>query len=270
MIGESTMEALAQVEGLTVREGESLAKHSLWRVGGPVEVWLIGETESAVEGAFAAASGHSIRVPSSRHFLVRDGGVDGIWMTLGAVARGVNATEAGVDVGAEHPAAALAAWAVSRGLGGIDALATRAGSVGEAFSAGLLDGLVQDLRVIRAGSAKTLAPERVLEAHVLLRLRLVLPETSSQEADWSSPAGRPGQALLDPPRGQAAELVQDAGLCGVRLRGARIGTYEANCLSNLGGATSKDVFLLLSMMRDRVKAQSGLTLNMALKAQGRG
>ena len=103
MIGESTMEALAQVEGLTIREGESLAKHSLWRVGGPVEVWLIGETESAVEGAFAAASGHSIRVPSSRHFLVRDGGVDGIWMTLGAVARGVNATEAGVDVGAEHP-----------------------------------------------------------------------------------------------------------------------------------------------------------------------
>jgi UDP-N-acetylmuramate dehydrogenase len=270
MIEESTMEALGQVEGLTVRKGESLAKHSLWRVGGPVEVWLVGETEAGVEGAFAAAGGHSIRVPSSRHFLVRDGGIDGIWMSLGAVAHGVQATEGTIDVGAEHPAAALAAWARSRGLGGVDALATRAGSVGEAFSAGLLDGLVDDLRVIRAGSAKTLAPERVLEAHVLLRIRLVLPESGSQPADWSDPTGRPGQALLDPPRGQAAELVQDAGLCGVRLRGARIGTFDANCLSNLGGATARDVFLLLSMMRDRVKAQCGLTLDTALKAQGRG
>ena len=149
MISEALVESLHDVAGLELRADEPAARHCLLRVGGPIELWLVAETEAAVETAcgLCKEAGHRVRPVASEHFLVRDGGVDGVWMKLGAVGQGIVERDSLLDVGADHPVAALAARAETLGGAGYQHLARRSGTVGEAFIAGLLDQRVEDLRV---------------------------------------------------------------------------------------------------------------------------
>ena len=80
----------------------------------------------------------------------------------------------------------------------------------------------------------------------------------------------PGVAMADPPGEKAEDLLVDTGLSGVRLHGVRIARNETNSLVNLGDSTARDVTLLLHMIRDRVKLQTGIELSPALKPVGRG
>jgi UDP-N-acetylmuramate dehydrogenase len=74
----------------------------------------------------------------------------------------------------------------------------------------------------------------------------------------------------DPANDNASLLIREAGLCGVRLRGARIGLLESNTMVNMGGSSAKDLWLLLQMIRDRVKLHSGVQLQPALRRMGQG
>mgnify|MGYP003952637895 CR=1 FL=1 len=273
LIQDGLVEALEVVPGLHVRCDEPAARHCLLRVGGAVEVWLVAETESAVKEAAALCkeAGHRVRPVVSEHFLVRDGGVDGVWMRLGAVGMGASLSEEGFSVGASHPAAALAARAEAESVWGYAHLAGRAGSIGEAFVAGHLAHRVKSIRVLRGSQVVDLAPEKVLDAHLVLRLSL---HAFSTEQDLPVPAmdtpAYPGVVMTDPPRENAEELLVDTGLSGVRLHGVRIARREPNSLVNLGDSTARDVTLLLHMMRDRVKLQTGIELTAILKPVGRG
>ena len=82
--------------------------------------------------------------------------------------------------------------------------------------------------------------------------------------------GRPGRIMSDPDEESAALLIEDTGLSGVRLRGARIGTRERNSLINLGGASAEDIWLVFQMIRDRVKLQTGHVLEVSIRRIGRG
>jgi UDP-N-acetylmuramate dehydrogenase len=272
MISEALVETLHDVAGLEIREDEPAARHCLLRVGGPIELWLVAETEAAVEAAtgLCKEAGHRVRPVATEHFLVRDGGVDGIWLKLGAVGQGIVEMEHLLDVGADHPVAALAARAGSLELAGYQHLATRSGTVGEAFVAGFLDQRVDNLRVMRGSKATDLPPEKILDAHMLLRVRLkrfALGEAPAEPV-VRRPA-YPGVVMVDPPKESAENLVYDAGLSGVRLHGVRISRKEPNSLVNLGGSSARDVTLLLHMIRDRVRLQTGEELNATLKPLGR-
>ena len=82
--------------------------------------------------------------------------------------------------------------------------------------------------------------------------------------------GKPGRIMEDPPQENAALLIREAGLSGVRLRGARVGAIEPNALINLGGASAEDVWLVFQMIRDRVKIHSGHQLQTSIRRIGRG
>jgi len=273
LIQDELVDALEVVSGLHVRRDEPAGRHCLLRVGGAVELWLIAETEAAVLEAaqICKEAGHRVRAVVSEHFLVRDGGVDGVWMRLGAVGLGVAVSESEISVGAAHPAAALAARAESESVWGYAHLLGRAGSVGEAFAAGHLEDRVKSIRVLRGSQVVDLPPEKVLDAHLLLRLNLkVFSEADCLPAPTMGTPAYPGVAMADPPRENAEELLVDTGLSGVRLHGVRIARQEPNSLVNLGDSTARDVTLLLHMIRDRVKLQTGIELSPVLKPVGRG
>lgn len=273
MISEALVESLHDVAGLELRADEPAARHCLLRVGGPIELWLVAETEAAVETAcgLCKEAGHRVRPVASEHFLVRDGGVDGVWMKLGAVGQGIVERDSLLDVGADHPVAALAARAETLGGAGYQHLARRSGTVGEAFIAGLLDQRVEDLRVLRGSKATDLPPEKILDAHMPLRVRLRRFAAGEAPPDpvVRGPA-YPGVVMVDPPKESAEDMVYDAGLAGVRLHGVRVGRREPNSLVNLGGSSARDVTLLLHMIRDRIKLQTGEELGSTLKPLGRG
>ena len=125
---------LSAVPDLTVREGEPLSRHGAWRLGGPVSIWLTAETEAAVGEAatLCATGGVAVRTVQGRSWVAGDTPADGAYLGLGRVGVGLEAARSAdgwqVDIGGDHPAAALYAWATRAGAELPAAIAGRAGS----------------------------------------------------------------------------------------------------------------------------------------------
>ena len=60
----------------------------------------------------------------------------------------------------------------------------------------------------------------------------------------------------------AAKLIEDAGLKGVSVGGAMVSEKHSGFVVNTGNATAKDVCMLTDMVKDKVKQQSGLDLEL--------
>ena len=274
MIPVSLLTALAAIEGLSLRRHEPLARHNVFRAGGEAALWLVGDTEEALVAAAGAcrAVGVKVRPVEGLDWLAHDGGVDGACLRPGRCGYGIERTESGLSVGAWHPAAAVARYAEREALAGLDALAGWPGTVGEALRAGRVQGRARVLKGVRIGEV-----DKLLDSHLLLRVELEAWPAVTAEVEAHGLQGiearrgvGPGPARVfdDPGRGSAAELLADAGLCGVRLRSARLGIREPNCIPNLGDASAEDVLLLVKMAQDRVKAHSGIALTAVHRARG--
>lgn len=266
MIPASLVQALLAIEGLAVRRNEPMARHSAWRVGGAVALWICGEDEAALKEAASVLRAASIRMRplDGREVLVRDGGFEGVLARPGRCGLGLHKQEQSVLVGSWIQAAQLASWAQRQGLGGVEALSCSAGTVGEAIRAGRL--VPASLRVLKGTRAGDIAASELAEHHLILHAVLELePRIGRAQASKH----RPGRLFLPVRRAPVPELLDEAQLRGVRLRGARLGVREPNSLNNLGGATAADMLLLTKMARDRVKAQSGVDLTPAIKPLGR-
>jgi UDP-N-acetylmuramate dehydrogenase len=266
VIPASLVQALQAIEGLAVRRNEPMARHSVWRVGGPVALWLCGEVEAALLQAGKVLRQASIRIKplDGREVLVRDGGFEGVLARAGGCALGLERRERSVRVGCWVQAARLAAWAEREGLGGLEHLCASAGTVGEAIRSGRL--VPAGLRVVKGTRAGDIEPSALSEHHLMLHAEL---ELSPRIGRAKPSTHRPGRLFEPTRRAPVEELLAEAQLPGVRLRAARIGQLEPNSLNNLGGATASDLLRLGKMAHDRVKAQSGVDLTTAIKPLGR-
>ncbi len=274
MIPVSLVQALAQVADLAVRRHEPLRRHGVFRAGGEAPLWLVGDTEEALVSAARACrdAGVKVRPVDGLEWLAHEGGLDGACLRPGRCGYGIERSVAGLRVGAWHPAAALARFCERESLGGLEALAGWPGTVGEALRQGRVSGCARVLKGVRLGDV-----EVVLDSHVIISVELeVRPEISAvieaqglrniEQRRGVGPG--PGRVFEEPGRQSAAELLADAGQCGVRLRKARLGVREPNCIQNLGGASAEDVLLLVKMAQDRVKAHSGIALSAVHRPRG--
>lgn len=82
--------------------------------------------------------------------------------------------------------------------------------------------------------------------------------------------GQPASKLFMDPEGQSAtDLIRDARLAGVRLRGARVSEEDPNILVNEGQASARDVLALVDYIKRKVEQRSGVKLKEALRVLGR-
>ena len=82
--------------------------------------------------------------------------------------------------------------------------------------------------------------------------------------------GQPASRLFLDPEGQSAtELIREARLAGVRLRGARVSEDDPNILVNEGQASARDVLALVDYIKRKVEQRSGVKLKEALRILGR-
>lgn len=66
----------------------------------------------------------------------------------------------------------------------------------------------------------------------------------------------------------AGRLIEEAELKNVRIGGARISPKHANFIINEGGASAHDVISLINLIKDKVKATSGVMLETEIKIVG--
>jgi UDP-N-acetylmuramate dehydrogenase len=77
-----------------------------------------------------------------------------------------------------------------------------------------------------------------------------------------------GSTFKNPPGERAGRLLEDAGLKGVRRGGAEVSNVHANFIVNLGDATTTDVLVLMTLMRQGVERNSGVSLEPEVRLLG--
>jgi UDP-N-acetylenolpyruvoylglucosamine reductase len=66
----------------------------------------------------------------------------------------------------------------------------------------------------------------------------------------------------------AGRLIDELGLKGTRIGGARISLEHGNFLVNDGGATAADVLALIELLRTKARAERGIELHTEVEIVG--
>lgn len=79
-----------------------------------------------------------------------------------------------------------------------------------------------------------------------------------------------GSVFKNPPRphGSAGQLIEEAGLKGKQIGGAQISPRHANFIVNMGNATASDIMALINLVRDTIKGQHGIELELENELMG--
>ncbi|HDH96827.1 MAG TPA: UDP-N-acetylenolpyruvoylglucosamine reductase, partial [Proteobacteria bacterium] len=83
------------------------------------------------------------------------------------------------------------------------------------------------------------------------------------------PQGVPcaGSIFKNPPSRYAARLIEELGLKGASVGGAKVSDVHANFIIN-EGASSADVLALIRMVKDRVRSEFGIELELEIELWG--
>ncbi|MBI2344014.1 MAG: UDP-N-acetylmuramate dehydrogenase [Deltaproteobacteria bacterium] len=233
------------------------------------------------------------------NLLVRDGGIRGVVIHLGHFDR--LAIEPSNEVPADPDYVVLVAEAgvklkrllglcAEEGFSGLEGLEGVPGTVGGAvvMNAGTPAGVIGDAvidvcyldrqaqQITRTAAQLAFAyrstkiPKTAIVIHTRLRVTRVEPvavrerlQQLRQQRMACQPGRQPcvGSVFRNPPKGSAWMLVDEAGLRGVRIGGARISEQHANWIVNEGNATARDVETLIRLVREKVKEKCGVLLD---------
>jgi UDP-N-acetylmuramate dehydrogenase len=77
-----------------------------------------------------------------------------------------------------------------------------------------------------------------------------------------------GSTFKNPPGRFAGKLIEDAGLKGASVGGARVSAVHANFIENTGRAKASDVLGLVDVIRRAVRVRSGVGLELEMQVVG--
>ncbi|MEY2341941.1 UDP-N-acetylmuramate dehydrogenase [Acidithiobacillus sp. IBUN Pt1247-S3] len=285
--------------GGRLRLGESLARHSSWRVGGPAENFYLPATADDLAGFLRDfARGPITWLGLGSNVLLRDGGLRG---TVICLAHGLEQMELAADgeiiAEAGVSAVKLAHFAAKNGLAGAEFLAGIPGTLGGclAMNAGAHGGETWPLlewvellhpngeRERRAASAFQVGYRSVRgqgdACFVRAGLRLPTGEPEALRAQlraWQNqraatqPLSWPscGSVFRNPSGDHAARLIEAAGLKGRRVGDAEVSTQHANFILNRGQARSREIEALVMEVQETVRKQFNVVLQPEMRVLG--
>jgi UDP-N-acetylmuramate dehydrogenase len=296
--GEREADVLGRIVG-AVRFKEPLSFHTSLRIGGPVDFFIVPQDLDDVRYAMAFAEQEQLPVVvvgGGNSLLVSERGLPAVALKLNGILGRAEFQGEEVAAGGGVSLSALIREAAALNLGGLESLAGIPASVGGALAnnAGTAessivdfcssvyflhpDGTLGEFRpsgyaagqkldlpagAIVVGARLRLRRRPMKEIHADLRQRLRLRKASQPIALASA-----GYIWKNPPGALAERLVSAVGLRGKRLNGAEISAKCGNFIVNRGGATDRDVVALMDMMRERVAARFGVTLQAEIRTLG--
>jgi UDP-N-acetylmuramate dehydrogenase len=294
------------IRGL-VREGESLARYSTYRIGGPATVVL---PSSAEDVGAAVRMAHEAGIPwfalgLGSNILLPDDGLDALVIRLG---KGLDRLDREGDrwtIGPGLPAPLAARRTAAAGYAGLHIFVGVPGTVGGGvyMNAGCHGGdwseVVETVTVVDASGRDTVLSRAevpftyrwsgldgrvVVETAVRLRPEEQhrLDEEIAEMFEWrqrGTPFNQPccGSVFKNPhgpswkqeggPR-TAGQLIEAAGLKGFRVGGAEVSPMHANYFVNTGTASAADVRGLIVQVQARVEQMFGARLEPEVKVIG--
>lgn len=295
--------ALAERLAGTVKAGESLARWSTYRIGGPATVVFPANAED-VAIALRAAGEAGVRwfaLGLGSNLLFPDEGLDALVIRLG---KGLDRLDQDGDrwtIGAGMPQPLAAKRTAHAGWGGIHKMVGVPGSVGGGIvmNAGCHGAEWRDTvqsvlvvdpdgtdRVVPAAEAGFTYRRSALGHVVVLETTVALHPADSAALDaeteelyrWrrdGTPFNQPccGSVFKNPtlpddwsgaPR-TSGQFIEATGCKGLREGGAEVSPMHANYFVNTGGATAADVTGLMREVRRRVEERWGVRLEPEVK-----
>jgi UDP-N-acetylmuramate dehydrogenase len=276
------------------------------RVGGRADWFRLAQDDTELAAGLRWAHEHELPVRivgGGSNLLIADAGVAGLVIKPAATVAQVVERDSGAVVVAAAGAnlANLARRLAKQGWGGLEWAANVPGTVGGAVvnNAGAFGGdtahqLVRAVVVDAAGARQELLPEalgygyrtsvlkrgdlgNVAVAEVELRLERrdagvadgLVRQYSAQRMQSQPRQLSAGSVFANPPGAYAGQLIEAAGLKGAQIGGAQISTQHANFIVNPGGASARDVYLLMRHAQEVVHARSGTWLQPEIELFGR-
>ena len=283
-----------------VRRDELMARHTTLRVGGPADVYVEPADEPDLAAVLKCCGEHGIKffiLGRGSNLLVRDGGFRGVVICLAQPAFSRIEVDGGrLRCGAGARLKSVAVEARRHGLCGLEFLEGIPGSIGGALrmNAGAMGSAtfdaVESVRAMDfAGAVHELLPRDLAVAYRgcatlknLVALGAVLtgrPDSVESIAQrmsaysqkrWSSQPAAPSAGCMfkNPPAIPAGRLIDELGLKGARVGGARISQEHGNFLVNDGDATAADVLELIGLLQARARAERGIELHTEVEIIG--
>jgi UDP-N-acetylmuramate dehydrogenase len=278
-----------------------LAPHTWFKTGGPAD-WLFEPADMEDLRAFLERLDGGVPVMAlglGSNLIVRDGGVPGVVVRLGKAFAGVQRTgELELTCGGGASGILVASSARDCGIAGLEFLRGIPGTVGGfvrmnggAYGREVADVLVDCAVILHDGSLITLSaaelnysyrhsalPEGAIVVSARFRGHPGDPKEIGAEMDRIAAAREASQPLRtktggstfkNPPGMKAWQLIDAAGCRGLTLGGAQVSEKHANFLINTGNATSADIEGLGELVRERVYAASGVSLEWEIQRVGR-
>ena len=291
------IEGLLAIEGLRVMEKELLSKRTTWRVGGPADLWLSPETESALVSSVECLDKHDIPwvvLGKGSNTLACDEGFKGAVFNLERGLKQIEKSEwhddeCVIEVGAGTPLSALLRFVSKQEVGGLEMLTGIPGTVGGAvrMNAGTHLGETKD-RLIEAKLMRDGGPLEWVSADSLdleyrnsnlgprdivtsARFRgkreggkdigqVIKDVRERRKATQPLTEASGGSTFANPPEGKAWSLLDKAGSRGHRIGGAWFSELHANFLIQGGDGTAQDIEDLIILAKKEVHKQFGIKL----------
>jgi UDP-N-acetylmuramate dehydrogenase len=270
---------------------QSMAGITWFRVGGAAEI-LYSPADEPDLSYFLENLPRDVPVMVvglGSNLLVRDGGVRGVVIRLGRGFNEVYVEGRNVRAGAAVPDVKVARAAADAGLAGLSFYRGVPGAIGGALrmNAGAYgretkDVLIEARAVHRSGELHVFTnadmgfhyrhsdvPQDFIFTQALFGAepgdaKEILAEmekiTEAREATQPIKSRTGGSTFKNPPGKKAWQLIDAAGCRGLVVGDAQVSDMHCNFLINRGSATAFDIEMLGEVVRQRVKAHSGIEL----------
>lgn len=290
---------LPQVKG-ELRFDVSLAPMTWLGVGGVADI-LFRPLDEEDLSTFLRAKALDVPVTligAASNLLIRDGGIPGVVIRLGAGFQEIERVDDGLKVGCGVMGHVLAQMACEEGLSGLEFLSGIPGTLGGAIrmNAGAHGREVKDILSQLTGidlkgnrhvldnrdcgfayRHSQIPAELIISSAVLqgipgnkeeIRAKIAAyKEYREQSQPQKVRTG--GSTFKNPPGHKAWELIDKAGCRGLKIGQAQISPKHCNFMLNLGGASAHELESLGEEVRKRVKANSGIELEWEIQRLGR-
>ncbi|MDJ0787569.1 MAG: UDP-N-acetylmuramate dehydrogenase [Myxococcota bacterium] len=303
MIPDAARRDLEALENVALDFDADTSRLTSLRVGGPVDVLATPEDRDGLSALLGVCRRHGLRhrvIGRGFNTIVRDEGIDGVLLRLSRFRRLDLEGEDRLYVEAGVSHASLTRFCRDRGLSGLEFGAGIPGSLGGwiVMNAGIPGREAGDAVVdVEAMSGDGTACDWYAEPTLRFRYRVTegLPEgavvlaahlrvtPSTTEAvsreiarvqdhrAETQPLDVPtcGSVFRNPEGGHAGALLEEAGLKGHAIGGARVSPTHANFIENVGGASAGDVLALIEHARRSVAEKTGIELVPEVHVLGR-
>ena len=284
-----------------VRTGEALAGHTTFRVGGPADYYVSPASPQEVAALMAYAKQTALPytvIGNGSNLLVSDDGYRGLVIHLGSRMSDTRLEGSRITAEAGITLAALALTAREASLTGLEFAAGIPGTLGGAclMNAGAYGGEMKQLLTgvtvaTEAGDLKDY-PAEALELgyrHSRLMATGEVVVSASLQLECGNPekigalmeelAGRrrDKQPLEYPSAGStfkrpegyfAGALIEEAGLKGRGVGRACVSEKHAGFVINRGGATAREIYETICMVRETVRERTGILLEPEVRLLG--